>query len=102
MYLQETFCICLQLKIKIETYFFMENEFIVLDFTQQDSSLLLRGQTVHWTDSTFQLLRAIFSSNLELCHKNNGEIIGEIIAFQAVVLKSGILRKTASSASISR
>lgn len=63
MHLQETFCIFLQLKIKIETYFFMENGFIVLDFTLQDNSLLLGGQTAHWTNSSFQLLQTIFISS---------------------------------------
>lgn len=52
MYFQESFCICLQLKIKFETYLFIENGFIILDFTLQDNSLLLRGQTAHWTASS--------------------------------------------------
>lgn len=68
-YLQEPFCICLQLKIKIETYFFIKNGFTILDFTLQDT-FLLRSQTVHWIASPFQLLQTIFSSNLELCHRN--------------------------------
>lgn len=73
-YLQEPFCSCLQLKIKIETYFFIKNGFTILDFTLQDT-FLLGSQTVHSIASPFQFplfnkKQTIFSSNLELCHRN--------------------------------